>query len=74
MDPNYSEIGSRIREQREYLGLSREAFAEKILIAMLILPALFGVTGVWFATPAAEFAAICLSLIMFGRYQKKYGY
>lgn len=29
MDPNYSEIGSRIREQREYLGLSREAFAEK---------------------------------------------
>lgn len=24
MDPNYSEIGSRIREQREYLGLSRE--------------------------------------------------
>lgn len=30
MDPNYSEIGSRIREQREYLGLSREAFAEKI--------------------------------------------
>ena len=30
MDPNYSEIGSRIPEQREYLGLSREAFAEKI--------------------------------------------
>ena len=45
-----------------------------MVIAMLILPALFGVTGVWFATPAAEFAAICLSLIMFGRYQKKYGY
>ena len=41
-----------------------------MVIAMLILP----VTGVWFATPAAEFAAICLSLIMFGRYQKKYGY
>ena len=30
-----------------------------MVIAMLILPALFGVTGVWFATPAAEFAAIC---------------
>ena len=30
MDTNYSEIGSRIREQLEYLGLSREAFAEKI--------------------------------------------
>ena len=45
-----------------------------MVIAMLILPVLFGVTGVWFATPAAEFAAICLSLVMFGKYKKKYGY
>ena len=45
-----------------------------MLIAMLILPALFGVTGVWFATPAAEFAAICLSLVMIARYRKKYQY
>lgn len=45
-----------------------------MVIAMLILPVLFGVTGVWFATPAAEFAAICLSLVMFGKYKKKYEY
>ena len=45
-----------------------------MVIAMLILPVLFGVTGVWFATPAAEFAAICLSLVMFGKYKKKYDY
>ncbi len=45
-----------------------------MVIAMLILPALFDVTGVWLATPAAEFAAICLSLIMFGKYRKSYGY
>lgn len=45
-----------------------------MVIAMLILPVLFDVTGVWFATPVAEFAAICLSLVMFGKYKKKYGY
>lgn len=45
-----------------------------MVAAMLILPALFDVTGVWFATPAAEFAAICLSLAMFGKYKGKYGY
>ncbi len=45
-----------------------------MVIAMLILPALFDVTGVWLATPVAEFAAICLSLIMFGKYRKSYGY
>ncbi len=29
MDPNYSEIGSRIREQREYLGLSVKRLQRK---------------------------------------------
>lgn len=45
-----------------------------MVIAMLILPAFFDVTGVWFATPAAEFAAICLTFVMLGKYKKKYGY
>lgn len=45
-----------------------------MVIAMLILPALFGVTGVWLATPAAELAAICLSGIMFVKYKKRYQY
>lgn len=45
-----------------------------MVIAMLILPAIWGVTGVWLATPVAEFAAICLSAIMFIKYRKKYQY
>lgn len=45
-----------------------------MVIAMLILPAILGVTGVWLATPAAEFAAICLSFMMFMKYRKKYQY
>lgn len=45
-----------------------------MVIAMLILPALFGVTGVWLATPVAEFTAACLSAIMFIKYRKKYHY
>lgn len=45
-----------------------------MLIAMLILPAICGVTGIWLATPVAEFAAICLSIVMFVKYRKKYQY
>ncbi len=45
-----------------------------MVIAMLILPALFGVTGAWLAVPAAEFTALILSFILFIRYRKKYGY
>lgn len=45
-----------------------------MVIAMLVLPAVFGVTGAWLATPAAEFAAICLSAAMFAKYRKVYGY
>lgn len=45
-----------------------------MLIAMLTLPALFGVTGVWLATPAAEFMAVLLSTAMFLKYRKRYGY
>lgn len=45
-----------------------------MVIAMLILPALFGVTGVWLANPAAELASILLSAAMFLKYRKKYSY
>ena len=45
-----------------------------MVIAMLILPAVLGVTGVWLATPVAEFAAWILSLFMFIKYQKRYQY
>ena len=45
-----------------------------MVIAMLILPALFGVTGAWLAVPAAEFTALILSFILFIRYRKKYSY
>ena len=45
-----------------------------MLIAMLTLPALFGVTGVWLATPAAEFMAVLLSAAMFLKYRKRYRY
>ena len=45
-----------------------------MVIAMLILPAIFGVNGIWFATPVAEVAAFCLSTILFFKYRKKYHY
>lgn len=45
-----------------------------MVIAMLVLPAVFGVTGAWQATPVAEFAAICLSAAMFLKYRKVYEY
>lgn len=45
-----------------------------MLIAMLVLPAVFGVNGVWLATPAAELMALVLSAVMFLRYRKRYGY
>ncbi len=45
-----------------------------MVLAMLILPAIFGVTGVWLATPVAELAAIVLSVTMFIKYKKRYEY
>ena len=44
-----------------------------MLIAMLVLPALLGVNGVWLATPAAELMALALSIFMFCKYRKRYG-
>ncbi len=38
-----------------------------MVIAMMTLPALFGINGVWLATPAAELMALMLSAVMFVR-------
>lgn len=45
-----------------------------MLIMMLVLPLLLGVHGIWLATPAAELMALILSVFMFLKYRKKYGY
>ena len=45
-----------------------------MMAAMMILPRILGVSGIWLATPAAEIMALALSAFMFFRYQKKYGY
>ena len=52
-------------------GAARFVF---MVAAMLILPAILGVTGAWLATPAAEAAAFLLSAVMFIKYRKKYQY
>ncbi len=45
-----------------------------LLAAMLLLPLLFGVNGIWLATPAAELLALLLSGFLTFRYRKRYGY
>ena len=45
-----------------------------MMIAMIALPRLFGVNGIWLATPAAELMALVLSVFMLLRYRRKYGY
>ena len=45
-----------------------------MLVTMLVLPLLFGVTGIWFATPAAELMALVLSAFLFLKYRRRYGY
>ena len=45
-----------------------------MLITMLILPLVFGVNGIWLATPVAELMAFALSTFMFLKYRKRYGY
>lgn len=45
-----------------------------MLITMLILPAIWGVNGIWLATPVAELMALTLSAFMFVRYRKQYQY
>lgn len=45
-----------------------------MVIAMLILPAVLGVTGIWLATPIAELLAFLLTAALFLRYKKRYQY
>lgn len=45
------------------------AMTEPLVTDMLVLPELFGVTGVWLATPAAELAAICQAIFFFVKYR-----
>lgn len=45
-----------------------------MLITMLVLPVIFGVNGIWFATPVAELMALALSTGMFIIYRKRYHY
>ncbi len=41
-----------------------------MMIAMLVLPVLLGVNGIWLATPVAELMALALSLGMFIKYKR----
>ena len=45
-----------------------------MLITMIVLPLILGVNGIWLATPAAELMALALSVFMFLKYKKRYGY
>ena len=45
-----------------------------MLITMIVLPLLLGGNGIWLATPAAELMALALSVAMFLKYRKRYGY
>lgn len=45
-----------------------------MLITMIVLPLVFGVNGIWMATPAAELMALMLSVSMFIKYRKRYRY
>lgn len=45
-----------------------------MLITMMVLPIVLGVNGIWLATPVAELMALVLSICMFLKYKKKYGY
>ena len=45
-----------------------------MLITMIVLPLILGVNGIWLATPAAELMALALSVFMFLKYRKMYGY
>ncbi len=45
-----------------------------MLVTMLVLPIILGVNGVWLATPGAELMELVLSVFMFFKYKKRYGY
>ena len=41
-----------------------------LIITMLVFPAIWGVNGIWLATPVAEAMAFCLTMFMAARYKK----
>ncbi len=45
-----------------------------MMIAMLTLPAVLGVNGIWLATPVAELMALAFTGGMFVKYRKRYQY
>ncbi len=45
-----------------------------IVISLLTLPNIFGIIGVWLAVPVAEFLTVAVSIYMYKRYKKEYGY
>lgn len=46
-----------------------------ITISILVLPIILGgVTGVWLATPVAEIMGLIMTVIVFVKYKKRYGY
>jgi Na+-driven multidrug efflux pump len=45
-----------------------------MLVCLLLLPLLFGVTGIWLANPLAELLAVGLAAVMFWKYRERYRY
>ena len=41
---------------------------------VLLLPMIWGITGVWLASTAAEILAFCVTMAFFFGFRKKYGY
>ncbi len=45
-----------------------------IVIALLVLPKIMGITGVWLAVPIAEALTLIVALVFYKNNKKKYGY
>lgn len=44
------------------------------LVCIFVMPLIWGLDGIWLATPVAEFVSVLLSLLMFAVNNKRYGY
>ena len=45
-----------------------------IVAALLLLPIVIGVNGIWLAIPLAEFLGIAVSVVFLAKHRKTYGY
>jgi len=45
-----------------------------VIVMLFALPPIFGLSGVWMATPAAEFLSIIMTITFFKVMKKRYGY